>query len=117
MKKSDRIIIQKIIGYCNDVSSLLERFNTSYELYLTDIAFQYACNMCIIQIGELTNRLSVELKVETSEIPWHAIRAMRNLHAHDYERVDFEMMWETLTQDIPFLKTQLTALLTKSANG
>lgn len=117
MKRTDRIIIQKIIGYCDDISLLLGRFNNSYALYLTDIAFQYACNMCIIQIGELTSRLSVELKEETPNIPWHAIRAMRNLHAHGYDRVDFETMWETLTQDIPVLKSQLTALLAKSANG
>ena len=117
MKRTDVVIIQKIIGYCDDISSLLERFNTSYELYLNDIAFQYACNMRTIQIGELTNRLSVELKAETPDVPWYAIRAMRNIHAHDYERVDFETMWETLTQDIPVLKVQLTALLAKSTNG
>lgn len=39
-----------------------------------------------------------------NEIPWYAIKAMRNLHAHDYDRVDLEIVWNTLTKDIPELK-------------
>ena len=34
-----------------------------------DISFQYACNMCIIQIGELANRLSDEVKETNKDIP------------------------------------------------
>lgn len=40
-----------------------------------------------IQIGELVGRLSEEFIGVHSEIPWHAIKGMRNLHAHDYENV------------------------------
>ena len=29
---------------------------------------------------------------------------MRNLHAHDYENVDMEIVWNTLREDIPMLK-------------
>lgn len=62
MKNEDNLIIKKMIKYCNDVKILLTRFNMDFETYKTDISFQYACNMCIIQIGELANRLSDEKK-------------------------------------------------------
>ena len=29
---------------------------------------------------------------------------MRNLHAHDYEKVDLEIVWHTLVNEIPDLK-------------
>ena len=64
--------------------------------------------MCIIQIGELVNRLSDECIEEYNRIPWHAIRGMRNLHAHDYENVDLEIVWNTLLEDIPYLKEQIS---------
>lgn len=32
---------------------------------------------------------------------------MRNLHAHDYENVDLEIVWNTLLEDIPYLKEQI----------
>lgn len=110
MRNEDILIIRKIVKYCNDINSLMERFNSDFEKYKTDISFQYACNMCIIQIGELANRLSDETKESSRNIPWRAIRGMRNLHAHDYENVDLEIVWNTLLEDIPALKKSLEEL-------
>jgi uncharacterized protein with HEPN domain len=59
--------------------------------------------MCIIQIGELVSRLSDDFIESHPLIPWHAIKSMRNLHAHDSERVDLGIVWNTLTADIPDL--------------
>lgn len=72
-----------------------------------------ACSACIIQIGELTTRLTESFKNQHSEIAWNAIKAMRNIHAHDYESVRFEVMWEILTKDIPDLKKSLQEILEK----
>ena len=111
MKNEDTLIIKKMIRYCNDINSLMTRFNMDFERYKTDISFQYSCNMCIIQIGELANRLSDEIKDNNKNIPWRAIIGMRNLHAHDYENVDLEIVWNTLLEDIPELKQSLEKLL------
>lgn len=67
--------------------------------------------MCIIQIGELANRLSDKTKESSPNIPWRAIKGMRNLHAHDYENVDMEIVWNTLLEDIPMLRESLKKLL------
>ena len=67
--------------------------------------------MCIIQIGELVGRLSDEFIEEHNDVPWYAIKAMRNLHAHDYERVDLEIVWDTLTNEIPELKETIEKML------
>lgn len=111
MKNEDILIIKKMLKYCNDIDSLLVRFDADFERYRTDVAFQYSCNMCIIQIGELANRLSDEAKQNSTNIPWRAIIGMRNLHAHDYENVDLEIVWNTLLEDIPRLKKDLQKLL------
>ncbi len=107
MKNEDIVILKKMIKYCNDIHTLMDRFDRDFEQYKKDISFQYACNMCIIQIGELANRLSDEIKEANKEIPWRAIRGMRNLHAHDYENVDLEIVWNTLLEDIPALEGNL----------
>lgn len=111
MKNEDIVIIKKIIKYCNDINTLMVRFNKDFKLYKKDISFQYACNMCIIQIGELANRLSEEVKETHKDIPWRAIKGMRNLHAHDYENIDLEIVWNTLVEDIPALKEDIEKLL------
>lgn len=111
MYDKDRAIVEKIIKYCLDVDFLMKKYQSDFQTYRTDISFQYACNMCIIQIGELVGRLSDEFLEKHTQIPWRAIRGMRNLHAHDYERVDLSIVWNTLTEDIPDLLKQLKMLL------
>lgn len=54
-----------------------------------------AVAMCLMQIGELTNKLSQEFKDDHKEIPWRAIRGMRNMIAHEYGNIDEETVWET----------------------
>ena len=107
----DKDTIKKMIEYCQDIELLMTKYDESYELYQTDISFQYSCNMCIIQIGELITRLSDEFKKKNPQIPWKIIKNMRNIHAHDYEHVAMDIMWETLTIRIPELKEQLIQLI------
>ena len=107
----DKIVVQKIIKYCNDIEKLLQMFGTSFEDFNSNFACQYACGMCIIQIGELTTRLSDEFKNQYSKIAWNQIKALRNIHAHDYESVRFDVIWEILTKDIPALKKSLQEIL------
>ena len=53
-----------------------------------------------MQIGELSNHLSENFKTTYSDIPWNAIRGMRNIVAHEYGNIDFEIVWETVTVEI-----------------
>lgn len=111
MNGRDKEIVQKMIKYCLDIDFLMKKYQSDFQAYKTDIAFQYACNMCIIQIGELVGRFSDEFLDKNQQIPWHAIKGMRNLHAHDYERVDLKIVWDTLKEDIPNLRKQLEKIL------
>ena len=115
MRNEDRAVIEKMIAYCRDIETLMTRYNRNFETYQTDIAFQYACSMCLIQIGELVGRLSDEAR--STGIPWHAIRVMRNLHAHDYENVDLSVVWDTLENDIADLEEKLSQLLGGAENA
>ena len=67
--------------------------------------------MCIIQIGELVAWLPAEFTAAHPQIPWRAIKGMRNLHAHDYDSVKMEVVWQTLTREIPVLKTEVQLIL------
>lgn len=100
MSRKDKIIIQKIMQYCKDIGEIIYRFGDDIQAYKSDLAYQYACSMCIIQIGELVGQISNELKNERQEVPWKLIKDMRNIFAHDYARVDNEMMWDTLKKSV-----------------
>ena len=113
MKQADRVILQKMIGYCDDVISMVAECGDSYQTFTAQKSYRYATSMCILQIGELVNRLSPDTMAENVQIPWRMIRAMRNVFAHSYDKAEMDLMWETVKEDIPALKSQLAEIITK----
>ena len=111
MSQKDSFVLGRIIRYCDDIASILNTIDSNYQRYQDEIVYQYALNMCLLQIGELVNHCSRELIEAHPDIPWKYARAMRNLCAHDYDSAQPEIVWATLTTDIPAFKAQLQALL------
>jgi uncharacterized protein with HEPN domain len=63
---------------------------------------RWPCARC--RFGELTIKLSQEFKDDHNEIPWRAIRGMRNVVAHEYGNIDEETVWETAENGTEELK-------------
>lgn len=110
-RDTDKIVIQKMFDYCDSIKNVIIRFGNTFEDYISDFSFQMTCSACVIQIGELTTRLTEDFKIQHSEIAWNQIKALRNIHVHEYEKVDLNYMWQILTEDIPALKKSLQAIL------
>jgi uncharacterized protein with HEPN domain len=53
----------------------------------------------------LSAKLSDEFKHKYDEIPWHKMRGIRNIIAHQYGSVDMEIMWEIMMDSIPELNS------------
>jgi uncharacterized protein with HEPN domain len=57
-------------------------------------------------IGEASNniqRVDPVFAARHAEIPWQVMYAMRNRVSHGYDKVDFEMVWKTICNDMPEL--------------
>lgn len=112
----NKVVAEKIISYCEQIETLIERFGSTYEAFNSDKAFQLSVGMCIVQIGELTKRFSEEFKTKYSQIPWQAIKGMRNIFVHDYENVNLESVWRDLIADVLTLKAQLEQIVEEEYN-
>jgi uncharacterized protein with HEPN domain len=62
-------------------------------------------------IGEAARHVSETLRAQHPEIPWQDIIGQRNILAHDYGNIDYDLLYETAVQDIPALIAQLQDLL------
>lgn len=110
-KRSEQVILQKMIHYCNEIGWILEKHCFDKKDFENDCEFQFASGMCIIQIGELVTRLNENFTEKYPEIPWRQIRGMRNIYAHDYDVIDNDIIWETITEELPELKQKLQIIL------
>ena len=52
-------------------------------------------------IGEAASRLSSEAQDLFPHLPFRSMRGMRNIIVHDYGEVDLELVWKTVTADLP----------------
>lgn len=108
----DRLILQKIVLYCQRIADNLERYHHDFSAFEQDYLFQDACCMCVVQIGELVSQLSDEVKTLNKAIPWRIIKDTRNFYVHAYGAIDIPSVWDTLVNDIPALKTACEEILT-----
>lgn len=88
--------------------------------FLTDTKTQMAVSMALVILGESVARITKvnpHIADEHPEIPWMKIKAMRNLVAHNYFELEFELVWKTVRDDLPHLLSQLRALRHIHAQG
>jgi uncharacterized protein with HEPN domain len=104
MKDSDVQRIWHMKQYCEQIAQAVARFGPAYDMFAADTDYRNAVSMCIMQIGELSGRLSEEFKdASRNHVTWTALKGMRNWFAHDYISMDTETIWEAATKDAPAL--------------
>ena len=64
-------------------------------------------------IGEASKNLPDQIKEKYPEIPWRKMYGLRNLISHEYFGVDYEMIWEIITSDLPQNLLDLEEILKK----
>lgn len=104
-------VLRHIISYCNDISEAIQRFGEDYTVFARDSVYKNATALCMMQIGELTTHLTDDFKQTYTGIPWTQIKALRNVVAHNYGKIDDESLWETITSDIPKLKDYCSSII------
>ena len=62
-------------------------------------------------IGEATKRLSPELRSQYSDVPWQQMAGLRDVLIHDYLKVNLNLVWQIIEQNLSNLKRQVTAIL------
>ena len=100
MNDKDKVTLEKIyehirhvLDYCNDCNNL--------EDFEADTMRVEATVFNFLQIGEIAKaKLS-------ADIPWNMIYGMRNRIVHGYDGVDMSIVWDTIQDDFPKLKSQI----------
>ena len=85
----------------------------SKEDFLQDKRTQQAVVMSLIIIGEAATKVMdrfTDFSQAHPEVPWRAMRGMRNRIAHGYFEINLDMVWDTIKIALPDLLENLRAL-------
>lgn len=63
-------------------------------------------------IGEAAKGITAEFRQEHSELPWTSMVGMRDRLIHGYFDVNLDIVWETVTSDLPPLINKLEKVVT-----
>lgn len=64
-------------------------------------------------VGEAAKKVSHELKIHNSEIPWREMSGLRDVLIHEYFGVDLKIVWNVVEYELPKIKTKITEVLQK----
>lgn len=104
--------LEKLHQLCLDIQVFVE--GVSLEDFLDDKRTENAVAMSLIALGEIATVIYhkyPDFPELHKQIPWRYIRGMRNIIAHGYFELDFEVVYETAIDSIPELQEQIEALL------
>ena len=117
MKQRDKTTLEKMMDYCLEIKDTHIYFKQDKELFINDksgFIYRNSITMPILQIGELAKTLSVEFLDEYNKMPWKMIMRMRDIVAHHYGSLDYEIVWNTSVSDISELYSGIKELMKES---
>lgn len=66
---------------------------------------------CFEVIGEIIKRLPPAMLTTYPHIPWRQIAGFRDVLIHNYDRIDLDVVWQAIEDDIEPLEQAINAML------
>ncbi|MDR2456271.1 MAG: DUF86 domain-containing protein [Deltaproteobacteria bacterium] len=104
MENKDYQILAHIKDWCQRIADAINNHGNSKDIFLENPLYQDRIAMEILQIGQISNYLSKELKKSSANIiPWQKIHHVRNIFAHHKNNLNIDELWDNATIHIPVL--------------
>ena len=107
MKQQVREQFSKMLKFAKNATEIAKEL--TLDKLTTNIPYQYSLLYPLGQIGELAISLSRDSNIEETYpgVEWSKWRGFRNRIFHDYDMLDFSIVLEMISEDLPLLLTEL----------
>jgi uncharacterized protein with HEPN domain len=109
MKRSAR----EYLLHIRDEAEYLRRASAGIdrEALLRDETLKRAVVRSIEIIGEAVKNIPESFKGKHPHVEWRAIAGMRDKLIHDYVEVDYDIVWDVITDKVPALMREVEQML------
>lgn len=102
------LYVRDILESVNLIESFVEGMD--YNEFLDDPKTQSAVIRQFEIIGEAVKKLDATITDAYPEVDWTAIAGMRDLLIHHYFGVDLDIVWQSLSIDLPRFKETMRSI-------
>ena len=109
MPDNDMVRLRHILDAAREAVAF-SRGKTREDLH-TDRMLNLSIVRLLEIIGEAARGVSPACRTAHPEVAWQEMAGMRDRLAHGYFDVDLDVVWQTVTQDLPVLLVQLEGIV------
>ena len=109
MRKDDSIRIRHMLDAAQEAVSFVQ--NKRRSSLPKDRKLTLALVKSIEIMGEAAAKVTPKTREELSQIPWSNIIGMRNRLIHAYYDINLDILWKTVTEDLPPLIAELEKIV------
>ncbi|WP_419947280.1 DUF86 domain-containing protein [Candidatus Poriferisodalis sp.] len=114
MSRSDSERLADILAACGRLTEIVELGRAEFDRnWLVVSAASYELSI----VGEAMANLSDEFLDTHSTVPARSAKSLRNLLMHEYFRAESDIVWDTITTEIPVVVELLRSISAAAADG
>ena len=94
--------VQRVYHILQRASEIRNRIKElSYEAFIEDSTLVDATLYKLTVIGEAIRAMDDSFREAHPDLPWRSIVGLRNILVHQYEDVDYSIVWDVITKELP----------------
>ena len=109
MVKEPSIFLQHILESIELIENRIK--GVTHQEFIESIDLQDMVIRRLEIVGEAVRNLPIEFRQEYPDIDWQSSADMRSVLIHGYFEVDSDIIWDTVTKDLPQFKKQIQRIV------
>jgi uncharacterized protein with HEPN domain len=108
------------LGYLEDIRTAAAKAmaflgGMSLAEFSADDKTAFAVVRALEILGEAAKRIPPEVRDKYPMVPWRSMAGIRDKLIHDYVNVNLEVVWKTVTEDLPSLVPQIDQIVREAS--